>query len=343
MKKINKKLIKNRFYTSHYFKITSKILKTCNDNHVSTLQFKTFYPFEYMACGAEECIEILKTGLTKKQFNSLIIYYLPDGSICKPNMPILSIVGKYSILCEFENILDSILARRSSVSTNCYNILKYLRPDQIIFMSDRSDDYHLQPYDGYAAWVAGIYKFSNESHLVFINDPKCQVYGSMPHGLIHQYKNDIKNLLNDYLCFESTNSCLLVDFENNILKTLSESKFFFNRLTGIRIDTSKTIIDKCVENSKVPGVTHELVKKVRKYLNNNNGSHIKIVASSDNNLKKIKYFIKNKTPIDYYGIGSYLTALTLHFTADLVTLDDKKYSKVGRKYLPIKNLQLYKK
>lgn len=342
MVKINKSKIKNRFYTSHYFKITHKILKKHNNSHLSTLQFKTFYKHEYLACGALECIETLKVGLSTKQFKSLKIYYLPDGVVCQPNTPILSITGKYSILCEFENILDSILARRSSIATNCYHILKYITPDQVVFMSDRSDDYRMHPYDGYAAWVAGIYKFSNQSHLEFIKDKKCKVFGSMPHALIHQYQNNLSKLLDDYLLYEPNNACLLVDFDNDIIQTLANTQQYFNRLSAIRIDTATDTIDQAVLEDNECGITHNLVVKIRNYLDHNNGQHIKIVASSGNDLDKIKYYHQHKTPIDFYGIGSYLTHLSLHFTADLVEIDNVKYAKNGREYLLINDLTLYK-
>lgn len=74
-------------------------------------------------------------------------------------------------------------------------------------------------------------------------------------------------------------------------------------------------------------------------MDNNNFKHVKITSTSDNSLEKIKYFKKHKSPIDYYGIGTALIHVNLHFTADLVTIDNKKYAKVGRKELNGKKLK----
>lgn len=135
-------------------------------------------------------------------------------------------------------------------------------------MADRSDDYTLHPYDGYAAYVAGVRNFSNHSHVAFINDKNVKVYGSMPHALIHQYKNNINDLLNDYTkMFDSIS--LLVDFNNDIIKTLSSiDKKYIKKINSIRIDTSKNMIDKTLiekgyNQKQFCGVNHKLISIIR--------------------------------------------------------------------------------
>ncbi len=336
--KINKKKLKRRYYSTWYFHNTSTLLKRFNNEHVATMQFVSFCSTPYMLCGIEEVKLILKSFLKQKDFSSLIIKSRHDGDIILENEPVLTITGKYSLFCELENIIDSVLARRSSVATNCYHILKHITPSQLVYMSDRSDDYTLHPYDGYSAYVAGVRNFSNYSHIDFINDDTVKVYGSLPHACIQQYHGDINALINDYLKLHDDIS-LLVDFDNDIIATLSTiNETYWSHIKSIRLDTSKTNLDIGLKNSghKLPadyGVSMNLVKMVRSWLDKHHHQDVKIVCSSDNNLAKVKEFTQNNIPVDIYGIGSALTTLSLHFTADLVELDNQEYAKVGRRRL----------
>lgn len=345
VKLIDKKLIRTEFYTTEYFKKTYKILKS-KEQQKSTFQFKSFSTEPYMVCGIYESIELIKMYLSKKDFESLEIKYFDDGTIIKPDQCVLSITGDYRLICKLENIIDSILARRSSVATNCYQFLKYLSPEQLIFMSDRSDDYHLHPYDGYAAYVAGVRYFSNQSHIHFIsNKESVNVVGTIPHALIQQYKGDIKKV---YQAFKETypddKIVMLVDYDNDIISTLKELKPHLNNISAIRIDTSQKVIDKSIKNKskKNYGASEALFKLVKQWLIKNNANHIKLICSSGNNLDKIKTFTKNKVPADIYGIGSSLNKLNLHFTADLVKIDNKLESKFGRSYISTKNMKDYR-
>ncbi len=345
VKLIDKKLIRTEFYTTEYFKKTYKILKS-KEQQKSTFQFKSFSTEPYMVCGIYESIELIKTYLSKKDFESLEIKYFNDGTIIKPNQCVLSITGDYRLICKLENIIDSILARRSSVATNCYQFLKYLSPEKLIFMSDRSDDYHLHPYDGYAAYIAGVRSFSNESHVYFIsNKNDVNVIGTMPHALIQQYHGDIVKVYHSFKQkFPNDKIVMLVDYDNDVIGTLEKLKPYLNDIWGLRIDTSQKIIDKSIKNKskKNYGASALLFKNIKQWLIKNNIKHIKLICSSGNDLDKIKEFTKNNIPVDIYGIGTSLNKLSLHFTADLVKIDNQLEAKFGRSYISTKNMKDYK-
>ena len=112
----------------------------------------------------------------------------------------------------------------------------------------------------------------------------------------------------------------------------------FDRLFAVRIDTAKDLIDESllstfnnVGNRDLHGCNPYLIALVREYLDNNGGKHIKIIASSGIDLNGIKNFNKHNSAIDFYGIGTYLSHLSVHITADLVCLDNVYGAKVGRK------------
>ncbi len=337
---LNHKLIKNNFYSTYYFLKTKEVIDNDKNYHISTLQWKTNNDIEYMVAGIKEILSILRISLPKKTLRQLIIKYPKEGTIIKKGQCAFSITGQYSKFCHLENIIDGILARRSSVATNCWKILSLVKPEKIVFMSDRSDDYRMHPYDGYSAYIAGIRQFSNHSHIALIKDKNLQVFGSMPHALIHQYNGDIVKTFLAYKKIKEYDGVILIDFNNDVINELKKLTPYFDQIKGVRLDTSINMIDKSLQNrtTKLYGVNDKLVRLVRNYLDKNNGKHIKIVVSSNNNYDTISNFSKLKTPIDFYGIGTYLTSLSLHFTADLVDIDNKNFAKVGRKKLDDKHL-----
>ena len=80
------------------------------------------------------------------------------------------------------------------------------------------------------------------------------------------------------------------------------------------------------------GVNPDLVKLVRKALDQEGFSYVKIVVSGGFNPERIKEFEDEKTPIDVYGVGTALIHGANDFTADIVMVDGKKIAKAGREF-----------
>ena len=332
----------NKAYTSHYFIKTCKIIELHAPSHSVIMQFTHFSKTPIMVCGTSEVLALLEFCLSRKELKQLKIYYVPDGHVIEPKEALFAIEGPCEIFGWLENIIDSILARRSSVATNCYNVLNVINDEQkVIYMSDRSDDYSLQPYDGYAAAVGGMQYFVTQKQVEFLKDInyECKVMGSMPHALIQQNNGRV-----DLACemfaqtFPNDPLIAVIDYNNNVLNDLEQLRYMFDRLYAVRIDTAKDLIDNSllstfdnVRNHDLHGCNPYLIDLVREYLDNNGGEHIKIIASSAIDLNSIKNFNKHNSAIDFYGIGTYLTHLSIHITADLVCLDNVYGAKVGCK------------
>ena len=73
----------------------------------------------------------------------------------------------------------------------------------------------------------------------------------------------------------------LVDFNNDCVTTsLEVARVLGKKLFGVRLDSAETVIDKTFSNeNKAPtGVNVELVKRVRRALDENGFSYVKIIA-----------------------------------------------------------------
>src|SRR6266516_1267442 len=94
------------------------------------------------------------------------------------------------------------------------------------------------------------------------------------------------------------------------------------RLYGVRIDTSETLVDKSVipqmGTFKPTGVNPQLVSNVRHALDAAGYRDVKIIVSGGFTVEKIRQFEEQNIPVDAYGVGSSLFQGRFDYTADVV-------------------------
>ena len=280
--------------------------------------------------------------LSPKDFKKIKIFGVNDGDIAKPKTSVLLIQGPYYLFGIYENVIDGILARRSSVCNNCYKLLQDVDASKIIFMADRTDDYLLQKYDGYSAYIGGIRNFVTHASTEYLKNFKdVNVSGTIPHALIQQFNGNLPSVLKAYSkAFKNDKLVALIDYHNDVENEIIHlAKSGIKKIDFVRIDTSKNIVDFSLQrrfknwkqNKKIYGVNPYLVNIARKTLDKCGYKNTKIIISSGLDVDNIKNFIKAKSPIDLYGVGSSLITRNVHFSADLVMNGNKPESKYGRK------------
>lgn len=334
--------LKDGYFSSDYFLKTKKIIESTANNQIVTLQFMHFSKTPIMVCGIEEVKQLLEFCLTKEMLEEIEVNAVLDGTILEDStFPILIITGKYSYFGYLENVIDGILARRSSVSTNCMNAISKLDKNQrIIFMADRTDDYHNQAGDGYAAYVAGIDLFVTQAHSQYIkNFPNVKVIGTMPHALIQQYKGDLRLAIENYFNVYQIKTTALIDYHNDVIKELESIYPVMDKVAAVRIDTSKYLIDRSLMLNKIKehGINANLIKLVRNWLDEHNLQNIKLIVSSGITPSKIEHLNLQNVKVDFYGIGSNFLTPTVMVSGDLVMLNNEPEAKVGRHLLDDRN------
>ncbi|MDR1234494.1 MAG: nicotinate phosphoribosyltransferase [Mycoplasmataceae bacterium] len=342
--------VRTGYYSASYFNKASKIVAKYKPNENVCLQFVHFNQEPVKVCGINESIQLLKASLTKKQLSKIQIYGLKDGDVVGNKSPVLLIFGPYQIFGKYENIIDGILARRSSVCNNCYKMLKLIKTEQLIFMADRTDDYLMQPYDGYSAYIGGVRNFVTEASVEFIkNDPKVTVGGTIPHALIQEFDGNLNETMQAYFTeYGKTKSIALIDYHNDIALEIKKLANKFKEIYAVRIDTSSNMLDYGLKNltsdKTAYGVSYQLVKYARTILNQVGFKKTKIIVSSGINIEKIQNFQKHNSPVDIYGVGSSLITRNVHFTADLVLKNGHHQAKDGRKlFININKIKSLKK
>ncbi|WP_374720940.1 nicotinate phosphoribosyltransferase [Peribacillus tepidiphilus] len=337
--------VKDGWFSAVYFLKTREIVQEYCPDNVVTMQF--FQKQDAVLCGTDEVIALIKTFATNPE--ELEIYSLSDGDKISPFETVLTITGPYQNFGYLEGIIDGILARRTSVATNVYNVVKAAaysgKQKPVIFMGDRDDHFTQQAGDGYAAYIGGA--TAQATHAMNEWWGK-KGMGTMPHALIQLFDGDLVAACRAYLeKFPEDELVALVDYNNDVITdSLKVAREFGSKLKGVRLDTSRTLIDKYfLRNQHLlgtfdpRGVNAELVFALRKALDEEGFQHVKIVVSGGFNEKRIQEFEKLGAPVDMYGVGSSLLKINIGFTGDNVLLNGKPQAKEGRKFRPNPRLE----
>lgn len=336
------KKIRKGYYSALYFNRTKFILE--KENNVKTVTMQIFQKNNNaVLCGINEVLELLKigTGYWEKnkwidKFKTLSIEHLQEGNTINSLQTVMHITGPYVYFAHLESLYLGILSRRTLVATNAAKVMNAANKKQVLFFADRFDYFLNQEGDGYAAHIGGIKTVCTDAHAFLWNG---KVAGTIPHALIAINDGDSVKATRQFAKHINGNVIALVDFDNDCVTTsLKIAHALKEKLWGVRIDTSENLVDKSLKNKKLFGVNPELVKILRKSLDKNGFTDVKIIASGGFTDEKIQLFEKENTPVDVYGVGSAILKGNNDFTADIVMVENKKIAKSGRKYQAINNL-----
>lgn len=337
--------IKEGWFSAVYFLKTKEIAEKKRPNNEVIMQF--FQKESAVLCGTDEAIALIHEFAENPE--SLEIHSLKDGDKISPFETVLTVKGPYQSFGFLEGIIDGILARRTSVSTNVYNVVKAARTSgkqkPVIFMGDRDDHYTQQAGDGYAAFIGG--STAQATHAMNEWWGKTGM-GTMPHALIQLFEGDVLAAAKAYKeVYPNDNLSVLVDYNNDVITdALTVAREFKEELKSVRLDTSANVVDKYfIRNEHVMGgfdprgVNPELVFALRQALDDEGFNYVKIIVSGGFNEEKIRRFEKQNVPVDIYGVGRSLLSIRTGFTGDNVILNGKAQSKFGRQYRPNPRLE----
>ncbi len=310
--------------------------------------------------------------------------------------PVMRVRGRYRDFALLETPTLGILTRASRVATNVYNTLVAAKGKPVLFFPARFDIHEVQAADGYAYNIA-VQRFNHdyqETVTRFVStDAQGDWWGgagggTVAHAAIACFFGDTAEAM---LAFSATRPpniprIALVDFNNDcvgdslaVMSTMfaryrelseageeNEAKKYI--LYGVRLDTSGSVRDVCVEPLGDPdldlGVSPRLVFNVRQAINSawegwtvppkwierakEYCRQVKIVVSGGFTPEKITRFEKLAVPVDIYAVGSWLFnnngSTVTDFTADVVRAkingEWRDVAKIGRRACNNVDLQI---
>lgn len=330
--------IKSGWYSDKYFTRTKEVLQKSRLHPIVTMQ--VFCREPAIVCGIDESIAVFRFCSTHPE--KIEIRALYDGDRVKPWESVMHITGDYAAFAHLETVYLGILARRTSVATAVRKVVEAAEGKQVLFFPARFDHYAVQTGDGYAAFISGALGVSTDANAAWWGE---KGIGTVPHGLIAAFNgNTVKAALAFDQCTpKSVKRVVLVDFENDCVKiSLEVGRALGKRLWGVRLDTSGDLWDRSIKRHSMSnrGVCPELVRNVRRALDQAGFSWVKIVVSGGFTAERISKFIREKVPFDAVGVGTAFFREKIDFTADIVCVNGKNCAKVGRYCRPNRRLKL---
>jgi nicotinate phosphoribosyltransferase len=341
--------IREGYYSDAYFNFSKELLED-EDRHPNVLM-QVFQKQESVLGGIDEAIAVLKqcsgrqaNGDWEDGWDELTVHALHEGDEIAPQETVMTIEGDYSLFAHLETVYLGCLARRTLVMKNVHQVVEAARGKQILFFPARHDHWLVQTGDGWAAHVAGAIGVSTDAQASWWGG---RGVGTVPHALIAAYNGSTVEAARAFArkFGHEMNVTVLVDFENDSVRTALEvAEALGDALWGVRLDTSEGLVDRSLWHEmgdfRPTGVNEVLVHRVRDALDAAGHERVKIVVSGGFDADRIRKFESEGVPVDAYGVGSSLLRGQNDFTADIVLVDGRECSKVGRRHRPNTRLEI---
>jgi nicotinate phosphoribosyltransferase len=267
---------------------------------------------------------------------------LRDGDRVDAWEPVAEITAPYRLIAHLESVYLGVLARRTLVASNVRRVVDAARSKPVLFFADRFDHWATQGGDGYAAFVGGAEGVATDAQAAWWGE---RGLGTIPHALIATFGGDTVAAVAGFARqFPGVPLIALVDFDNDSVATsLACARAFGERLWGVRLDTSGTMVDRSLwsEMGDFPptGVNKRLVEKVRQALDAEGFGHVRVIVSGGFTAERIAAFEAAEVPVDSYAVGSSLLKGVADYTADVVLREGRPCAKAGRTHRPSGRLQ----
>jgi len=267
---------------------------------------------------------------------------LRDGDLLGAWEPVVELTAPYRLVAHLESVYLGVLARRTLVASNVRRVVDAAGGKPVLFFADRFDHWATQGGDGYAAFVGGAQGVATDAQAAWWGE---RGLGTIPHALIATFGGDTVAAVAAFARqFPGVPLIALVDFDNDSVATsLACAKEFGERLWGVRLDTSGTMVDRSLWSEMgefaPTGVNRRLVEKVRQALDDGGFGHVRVIVSGGFTAERIAAFEATRVPVDSYAVGSSLLKGSADYTADVVLREGRPCAKVGRIHRPSARLQ----
>jgi len=301
--------------TDIYFARTVEILKKENINPVATME--VFPSRAGTLCGIEEVKTLLEKVLPP---DNREVWAVPEGEPIQRKEVVLRITAPYQSYGVFETVYLGMLSHCTGWATAAKECVEAAEGIPVVSFGAR----HVHPLVAgvmdYSAIVGGCAGCSSISGAKLADQTAA---GTMPHALIIIMGDTATAMkaFNKHMPPEVPRVALVDTFRDEPEESIIVAQALKGKLEGVRLDT--------------PGergrVTADLVKETRARLDLAGFKGVKIFVSGGLDPERIRYFLDEGAPINFFGVGSYISgARPIDYTADLHDIAGKPIAKRGR-------------
>src|SRR5215217_1457480 len=298
-----------------YFHRTMEILRArgLQDTPVhAEVAYKTSDPNEwFVVAGLDEVARLL--GGVEVEARAV-----PEGTICHPNEPVLTLSGPYGAFAEHETAILGFLCQASGVATGAARCRLAAGERQVISFGARRMHPAITPMIERAAYLGGCDGVAGALGAERIGIPAT---GTLPHALalVLGSTAEAAKAFDEVISEDVPRTILIDTFDDEKFGALIAARAIPDSISAVRLDTP----------GNRRGDFRDLMQEVRWELDRNGFEHVKIFASGGID---VEYILHLNPVCDAYGVGGAIAdAPMVDYSLDIVEVAGEDRSKRGKR------------
>jgi nicotinate phosphoribosyltransferase len=298
-----------------YFHRTMEILRArgLEDTPVyAEVAYKTSNPSEwFVVAGLDEVASLLEGVEVEAQA-------VPEGTICHPNEPVLTLSGPYGAFAEHETAILGFLCQASGVATGAARCRLAAGERPVISFGARRMHPAITPMIERSAYLGGCDGVAVELAARRLGIPAT---GTLPHALVLILGStaEAARAFDEVISPDIRRTILIDTFDDEKFGALLAARAIPDSIYAVRLDTP----------GNRRGDFRDLMEEVRWELDRNGFEHVKIFASGGID---VEYILHLNPVCDAYGIGGAIAdAPMIDYSLDIVEVAGEDRSKRGKR------------
>jgi len=241
-----------------------------------------------------------------------------EGTICRPNEPVLTLSGPYGAFAEHETAILGFLCQASGVATGAARCRLAAGERLVISFGARRMHPAVTPMIERAAYLGGCDGVSVELAARRLGIPAS---GTLPHALILILGStaEAAKAFDEVIAPDVRRTILVDTFDDEKFGALIAARAIPDSIYAVRLDTP----------GNRRGDFRDLMREVRWELDRNGFEHVKIFASGGID---VEYILHLNPVCDAYGVGGAIAdAPMIDYSLDIVEVAGEDRSKRGKR------------
>src|SRR5215211_7858709 len=298
-----------------YFHRTMEILRSrgLEDTPVhAEVAYKTSDPDEwFVVAGLDEVTRLLEGTAVEARA-------VPEGTICRPNEPVLTLSGPYGAFAEHETAILGFLCQASGVATAAARCKLAAGERTLISFGARRMHPAVTPMIERAAYLGGCDGVAVELAAKRLG---IAATGTIPHALVLILGStaEAARAFNEVMPENVPRTVLIDTFDDEKFGALIAARAIPDEIYAVRFDTP----------GNRRGDFRDLIRECRWELDRNGFEHVRIFASGGID---VEYMLYLNPVVDAYGVGGEIaSAPMIDYSLDIVEVNGEDRSKRGKR------------
>ncbi|HEX2739308.1 MAG TPA: nicotinate phosphoribosyltransferase [Rubrobacter sp.] len=307
--------ILNADVADSYFHRTMQILRSRGLDEVpvhAEIAYKTSDPDDWFVVAGMDEVAHLLDGVDVEA------RAVPEGTICRPHEPVLTLSGPYGAFAEHETAILGLLCQASGIATGAARCRLAAGEKPVISFGARRMHPSITPMIERSAYLGGCDMVAVDLAVERLGIPAT---GTTPHALVIILGStaETARAFDEVMAPEVPRTIIIDTFDDEKFGALLAARAIPDSIYAIRMDTP----------GNRRGDFRDLMREVRWELDRNGFEHVKIFASGGIDVD----YILHLNPIcDAYGVGGAIAdAPMIDYSLDIVEVNGEDRSKRGKR------------